>query len=88
MPILTSASDKRITVNSTYAFITNALQRNLGFNPGIFNAAKTNNEGSDLIFLLNVVPEIKIKVPTLPGIERGTAYFHTKMVDTSKLEYF
>ena len=35
---LTYPSDGRITINSTYAFATNALGRDLGFNPGIFGA--------------------------------------------------
>jgi hypothetical protein len=31
-----SLSDGRITINSTYAFTSNALGRDYGFNPGIF----------------------------------------------------
>ena len=35
-PGLTSSSDGRIAINSTYAFTSHALRRDLRFNPGIF----------------------------------------------------
>jgi hypothetical protein len=35
-PGLTSSSDGRMAVNSTYAFTSHAVRRDLGFNPVIF----------------------------------------------------
>ena len=71
-PGLTSPSDGRIAINSTYAFTSYALWRDLVFNPGVFGT-----ETSDLSFasssLLVSGGNFLLKIPILPGMEPKTA---------------
>jgi len=61
---LTSQSNKQIAINSTHAFITNALQRNLE-QKLLIEVLPTNPPNSS--------PGEKLKISTLPGIEPGTS---------------
>ena len=64
-PGLTSPPNGRITINSTYAFTSYALQRYFGFNRRIFGP-ETMTEVLRHISP-NSIHRDKLKIPTVPG---------------------